>query len=200
MRRQFIGAFGRPRGFYGAMAAAVMTVENRAANRAVVDALRLAPGELVLDVGCGPGMAARHAARAVGSNGSVMAIDPAPVMVRAARLVSYLDRSPKIRWAVAGVESLPLETGSITTVIAINSFHHWSDRAAAMSELQRVVRPGGRIVLAQRTPASHHPGARHVDSTSVDLAHAALSALGTVSVQRVEGGADVLAVMEVRPG
>lgn len=195
-RHHLGAAFGHPRGIGGALAAIAMAVENRGPNRAVVERLGLGPTDTVLEIGCGPGIAARQAARAVGRAQAVVAVDSAPVMIRVARLLAHLDRSPAVDWRPGSAEAIPLEDHAVTVAFAVNSWHHWQDRVAAVAELGRVVRPGGRIAIAERTEASRHRFAHGLDPAGVA---AVVDGLGVsferAVVDEVRVGREVLAVV-----
>lgn len=112
--------------------------------RLVIELSGLRSGERVVDVGCGPGSAARHAA---GLGATVTGVDPARVMLRVARLLS---RPARIRYVEAAAERLPLSDGCAEVVWTIASVHHWSDVDAALAEVRRVLVPGGRFVAVER--------------------------------------------------
>ena len=194
--RHLGAAFGHPRGIGGALAAIAMAVENRGPNRAVVDRLGLGPTDTVVELGCGPGIAARHAARAVGRAKAIVAVDSAPVMIRVARLLAHLDRSPAVDWRHGSAQSIPLEDNEVTVAFAVNSWHHWEDRAAAVAELGRVMRPGGRIAIAERTDASRHRFAHGLDPAGVAAVVDQLEAsFERAVVDEVRIGGEVLAVI-----
>jgi ubiquinone/menaquinone biosynthesis C-methylase UbiE len=136
---------------------------------AVVDLVAPVPGELVVDLGAGMGPATVRAARA---GAQVLAIDPTPGMRRVLGLRRRIDRSrAHISVHAGAAESMPVATGSVDALWCVNAMHHWTDQAAALVEIARVVRPGGgRIVLvdedfADPTHPSHEAhqarGARH---------------------------------------
>jgi ubiquinone/menaquinone biosynthesis C-methylase UbiE len=117
----------------------------------------LAAGDAVADIGCGPGTAARRAARL---SAAVVGIDPAPVMLRFAR---YLTRrsTHRVRYAEGSAEALPLPDSSVTVAWSIASVHHWNDLDAGLQEARRVLKPGGRLVAIERLSG---PGAKGLAS------------------------------------
>jgi ubiquinone/menaquinone biosynthesis C-methylase UbiE len=124
-----------------------MIVGRRARASAVADLANVTAADRLLDVGCGPGAAARLAAR---RGAAVTGVDPSPVMLRFARWISRARRTGGVDWRDGRAESLPLEDGSVTVVWAISTVHHWDDPTAGLGEIRRVLAPGGRVVLAER--------------------------------------------------
>lgn len=102
------------------------------------------PGDVVVDIGCGSGATARHAA-ALGA--TVIGVDPASVMLRVARLVS---RHRRVRYAAGTAEALPVDDGHATIAWSIATVHHWHDVDAGVAEVHRVLRPGGRFLALER--------------------------------------------------
>ena len=118
----------------------------------VADAAEIVAGERVLDVGCGTGVLAREAARRVGSSGSVTGIDVNPGMLSvAARL------APQIRWDEGLAEELPYDTGSFDAVVSQFALMFFGDREAALREMWRVLRSGGRLAVAVWDTLEHTP-------------------------------------------
>jgi SAM-dependent methyltransferase len=103
----------------------------------VVSALRLGPGVRLLDAGAGTGKLSRLVAA---SGAVVFAADPADAMIRR---VAGLPGVVPLR-AVA--EALPFRDGALDAAAAASAFH-WFDGPAALRELRRVLRPGGRLAL-----------------------------------------------------
>lgn len=112
--------------------------------RLMLDGLRPKPGDVALDVACGPGNTTRRLADAVGPDGLVVGADFAPgMLVRAvadtrARNVAYLR---------ADAEQLPLLEDTVDLVSCFGALYMIADPWAAMAEMVRVLRPGGRIAL-----------------------------------------------------
>ena len=90
-----------------------------------VDLAAVGPGDRVVDIGCGPGVAVRHAAAAGAT--SVVGLDPAPVMIRVARLTSAFRRRAGVRYLEGAAEALPLDDASATVVWSLSTVHHWHD-------------------------------------------------------------------------
>jgi ubiquinone/menaquinone biosynthesis C-methylase UbiE len=78
----------------------------------------------------------------------VTGVDPAPVMLRLARTLTR-DR-PVITWAWGAAEHLPLPEDSATVVWSLATVHHWKDVTAGLAEVQRVLAPGGRLLVMER--------------------------------------------------
>ncbi len=142
------------RGPFGYVAGATMVIGRGADARLVADLAGVGAGDHVLDIGCGPGTAARRAAR---RSARVTGVDPAEPMLRLARLLTRLRPSGDLRWVRAGAESLPLPDGDVTACWSIASVHHWTDLDASLAEVRRVLAPGGMFVALERRS---RPGAR----------------------------------------
>jgi ubiquinone/menaquinone biosynthesis C-methylase UbiE len=135
--------FAGPAGF---LAAASM-VPGGARNALLAQRLsQLTASDTVADIGCGPGTAARRAARA---GSSVVGIDPAPVMLRFARLLTKRS-AHAVRYAEGSAEALPLPDSSVSVAWSIASVHHWADLDAGLREARRVLAAGGRLVAIER--------------------------------------------------
>ncbi len=147
-------AFAGPTG----LIAAVSMVMGREDDARLAERLsQLAPGDTVVDIGCGPGTAVRRAARL---GASAVGIDAAPVMLRVARLLSR--RSKAVRYAEGAAEAIPLPDASASVVWSIASVHHWRDLDAGLREALRVLRPAGRLVaIERRARAGAHGIANH---------------------------------------
>jgi ubiquinone/menaquinone biosynthesis C-methylase UbiE len=141
-------------GIGGLLAAASMLGRGDDA-RLVAKLADLHPGDTVVDIGCGPGSAVRYAAaRGV----TVTGVDPAPVMLRVARL---LTRPGKARYVEGTAERVPLPDATASVVWTIASVHHWDNLEASLRELSRILEPGGRFVAVEKLA---QPGATGLGS------------------------------------
>lgn len=132
-------------GVTGVLCGLVFLLVGRSKARLAADTAQLSSADHVVDVGCGPGTAARVAAR---RGARVTGVDPASTMLRIARLVTPR-RSP-ITWSVGTAEALPVPDGSATVVWALATVHHWQDVDKAVAEARRVLVPGGRMIAIER--------------------------------------------------
>jgi ubiquinone/menaquinone biosynthesis C-methylase UbiE len=107
------------------------------------------PGETVLDIGCGAGVDLMLAARRAGPQGRAIGVDMTPSMLELAKraaLKAGLWENIEIRRGIA--EDLPVETASVDVVISNGVLNLSPDKIGAFREIQRVVRPGGRLYLS----------------------------------------------------
>lgn len=115
---------------------------------AIIHHADLAPGERVLDLGCGAGLDLSLASARVGATGCIVGLDMAPSMAK---------RAVHARGSVPGgvclgyAEALPLGPESVDAVIANGILNLAPDKSAILSEIARVLRPGGRLILAETT-------------------------------------------------
>jgi ubiquinone/menaquinone biosynthesis C-methylase UbiE len=140
-----------PTGLLGKLIAAIMDRETVAINRQAIATLQVQTGDDVLDIGCGSGASLAMLQPLVGA-GSVSGIDPSPVMVeRARRKFSQLDPARRPLVATARVEQLPFVDATFSAVMSVHTAYFWADLDAALAEIARVMRPGGRLMLVLRT-------------------------------------------------
>lgn len=131
-------------------------------NRLMLDQLRVAPGERVLEVGFGG--AALLGALLKSEAQQIVGIDISDAMVsRARRRFAREVKSGRLRLFTASVEALPRRECGFDKACSVNTVYFWSRPAAAFAELARVTRPGGTFCLAFQTPESvrRWPGHRH---------------------------------------
>ncbi|WP_119458965.1 methyltransferase domain-containing protein [Rhodospirillaceae bacterium SYSU D60014] len=119
----------------------------------VADAAQIWPGQTVLDVACGTGVLAREAARRAETDGSVTGLDRNEDMLVVARRVA-----PSIEWRLGRAELLPFADHTFDTVVSQFGLMFFEDRVAALREMWRVLRPGGRLAVAVWGPLDDTPG------------------------------------------
>ena len=115
-----------------------------------VDQALLKPGEKVLDVGCGTGGVTIPAKLRVGKNGEAAGIDPAPEMIAIARRKANR-AGLEIDFRVGVIESLPFPDGTFDAVTSSLMMHHLPEhlRVKGLAEIRRVLKPGGRLLIAE---------------------------------------------------
>jgi arsenite methyltransferase len=126
---------------------------------------RLVPGERVLDVGSGAGTDSLVAAQMVGPDGHVTGIDMTPEMLAKARAAAAEMGASNVEFVEGEVERLPFPADSYDVVLSNGVIDLVPDKDAVLSELYRVLRPGGRLQIADvtiQTPVSAE-GRRNID-------------------------------------
>lgn len=113
--------------------------------RMVREHLAPLPGDVVVDVACGPGNVTRSLAAAVGPRGLVIGVDTSAAMLR--RAVADTD-APTVAYLRADAADLPLRAGSVDAVGCVFALHLFADPGRAVRRMVRALAPGGRIALS----------------------------------------------------
>ncbi|MEU9603901.1 methyltransferase domain-containing protein [Streptomyces sp. NPDC048057] len=135
----------------------------RSYKRVVLHALGARPGHTVLDLGCGPGTDLGTLADAVGPAGAVVGVDASREMVERARgragertegaegaeASGGSEGAAGVRVLLGDVHRLPLADASVDRARTDRVLQHVTDPAQVLAEARRVLRPGGRLVMAE---------------------------------------------------
>jgi len=113
-------------------------------------------GERVLDIACGTGIVARNVAPRVGSQGIVIGLDVNPHMVSMARAAAEQDHIA-IEWHTGPAEQLPFSDENFDIIFCQFGLMFFTDRHAALKEMHRVLRRGGRVVMSVWQGLDRHP-------------------------------------------
>lgn len=101
-------------------------------------------GNSVLDLGCGTGLVTRLAATRAGDDGKVIGLDPTPFMLDAAQ--NNTTNPANIEWMEGSGEKLAFPDDSFDIVLCNQGWQYLTDREAVFREMNRVLKPGGKVV------------------------------------------------------
>jgi SAM-dependent methyltransferase len=148
-----------PHGPVGRALARIWVAETAAVNDAAIDMLAPAAGETTLEIGFGPG---RSLGRLAAAGAHVVGIEVSPAMLAAAaRRNADLPVAGRLDLHLGDGTTLPLPERTVDAVLAVHTIYFWPDPPTTFAEAFRVLRPGGRLVLAFR--AGEHPLPRRLD-------------------------------------
>jgi len=118
-----------------------------AQREAIVDALDLAPGDSIADIGAGTGFFSLLFADAVGDGGEVHAVEISPNFLQHLRTLSH-DRAPGVLEVVEGTDrSVGLDTDTIDAAFICDVYHHFEYPEDSLASLRTAIRPGGSLYL-----------------------------------------------------
>jgi ubiquinone/menaquinone biosynthesis C-methylase UbiE len=142
---------------------------------------QLQRGDQVLDVGCGTGTLALEVQRRVGSAGRVVGIDPGTEQIARARAKAARHGLP-IEFQVGVIEQLAFPDQTFDVVLSTLMMHHLpkSLKVQGLAEIARVLKPGGRLIIADFTrkqersglAARFHAGGSSLSELAAMVAHA----------------------------
>src|SRR6266581_8195991 len=154
---------------------------------------RMQPGEQVLDVGCGTGTLAMEVARRVGRAGRVAGVDPGTQQIARARAKAARRHVP-IEFQIGVIEQLPFPDQTFDVVFSTLMIHHLpaSLKRQGLAEIARVLKPGGRLVIADFKRKQERAG-------QVARFHAGGSSMQDLAALVKEAGFEHLETEEMRP-
>jgi len=168
-----------------------------ATNRLAVAALTLSPTAIVVDVGCGTGAALRHAAATV-TDGRLVGVDPVPRMIEIAReKTAGHPAAARIEFRLGAAEDLPVKDDVADVVFAFDSFDHWQNRDQGLTEIRRILRSHGKLVVVKDAGLPGGKKARQVFFNAVERAGFALSKEARIEAEDIHF---TLWVCEILPG
>jgi len=113
-------------------------------------------GERVLDIACGTGIVARNVVSLVGSKGIVMGLDANPDMIGMARAMAEREHL-SIDWHTGSAEQLPFPDENFDLILCQFGLMFFTDRQAALKEMHRVLKTGGRVIWSVWQGLDRHP-------------------------------------------
>lgn len=151
MQRRRTGHRHAKRGRYGNSADLMRSIRRQLAPTrdawqkpgAVVRLLGLRQGDLVAEIGSGPGYFTPRVARAVGPTGRVYAVDPEPVLLEVLR--ERLDGVRNVTPVLGRGDDPLLPPGRFRLVLVVNAYHHFEDGPAFLRRLAALLAPGARV-------------------------------------------------------
>lgn len=125
--------------------------QRRRVYRRIATLSRARPGDQVLDVGCGDGYLTRLMAETVAPGGSALGVDQSRETLRRAR---HITRDANCTFAEGTAQALDAADRSVDVVVSSLMLHHLPEagRERAVAEMFRVLRPGGRLLIAEFRP------------------------------------------------
>jgi demethylmenaquinone methyltransferase/2-methoxy-6-polyprenyl-1,4-benzoquinol methylase len=149
--------FDRIAGVYDLMNGVMTAGLHHRWRRRAADLARIGPGDRVLDVATGTGDLALELAGRVGADGSVIGADFSDRMLALARAKAFDAGFPRVRFEQANALALPYADDQFDAATVGFGARNFSDLRRGISELSRVVKPGGRVVILEITTPTRPP-------------------------------------------
>jgi ubiquinone/menaquinone biosynthesis C-methylase UbiE len=138
----------KPSGFLGRLLGHLMAADHRGLTDWTLDQLRIENNDVVLDIGCGSGLAIKKI-HGPGRRGYGVGMDYSSAMLRqAARRNRLMIQEGKISLCYADISALPFEDAAFDKVCSIETFYFWPHPTQDLQEMKRVLRPGGRLAIS----------------------------------------------------
>jgi SAM-dependent methyltransferase len=139
------GQLQHPRGAWGRAVGGLMRLVNREPNALALQALAVRRDDDALELGFGPGEGIRALAR-LAPDGTIFGVDQSAAMLAQAQARNRADVGRgRVRLSLARFDDTGLPERSVDRILAVNVAYFWSDAPRVLGELDRVLRPGGRI-------------------------------------------------------
>jgi ubiquinone/menaquinone biosynthesis C-methylase UbiE len=140
-------AFAHPRGLLGRLGGMIMARGSAERNAWTIVQLTIHSSDHILDVGCGPGALIRALAKCA-TDGFVVGIDTSPLMLNQAfRRNAELIQRGLVQLQRASALGLPFADATFDIAVSANSVQLWPDQLAGITEMCRVLKPGGQIAI-----------------------------------------------------
>ena len=164
----------------------------RVLRQKTINLARIQPGEKVLDVGCGTGTLAMEVARRVGRAGSIAGIDPSTEQIAWARSKAAR-HNVSVEFQIGVIEQLPFPDQTFDVVLSTLMMHHLPEslKRQGLAEIGRVLKPGGRLVIAdfkrkqerQGRAARFHAGGSSMQELAVLVSEAGFTEVETMGMR-----------------
>ena len=113
-----------------------------------LDELEVKPGEDILDLGCGRGADTVEAARLAGTKGMAIGLDLTETMIKQAIDYATKEKIRNVAFTLGNIEKLPFKEDTFDGVMSNCVINHAKDKSKVYREINRVLKPGGRFVVA----------------------------------------------------